>query len=81
MSAKNEFDFVKIEIQELVTTKYEIPKKYETRCLENGKFEVGNTKISNYSKLELDLEEFVRFHNRFLSKRELIKYLQATDCP
>jgi len=28
---------------------------------------------------DLDLEEFVRFHNRFLSKRELIKYLQATD--
>ena len=28
---------------------------------------------------DLDLEKFVRFHNRFLSKRELIKYLQATD--
>jgi glycosyltransferase involved in cell wall biosynthesis len=28
---------------------------------------------------ELQLEKHVRFHNRFLSKRELIKYLQATD--
>jgi len=28
---------------------------------------------------ELQLENHVRFHNRFLSKRELIKYLQATD--
>jgi glycosyltransferase involved in cell wall biosynthesis len=28
---------------------------------------------------DLRLEEHVRFHNRFLSKRELIKYLQATD--
>jgi glycosyltransferase involved in cell wall biosynthesis len=28
---------------------------------------------------ELHLEKHVRFHNRFLSKRELIKYLQATD--
>jgi glycosyltransferase involved in cell wall biosynthesis len=28
---------------------------------------------------ELGLEEHVRFHNRFLTKRELIKYLQATD--
>ena len=28
---------------------------------------------------ELGLDEHVRFHNRFLSKRELIKYLQATD--
>ena len=28
---------------------------------------------------ELQLEKHVRFHNRFLAKRELIKYLQATD--
>jgi polysaccharide biosynthesis protein PslF len=28
---------------------------------------------------ELGLSDHVRFHNRFLSKRELIKYLQATD--
>ncbi len=28
---------------------------------------------------ELGLDENVRFHNRFLTKRELIKYLQATD--
>jgi glycosyltransferase involved in cell wall biosynthesis len=28
---------------------------------------------------DLGLEKNVRFHNRFLSKRELIKYLQATD--
>jgi len=28
---------------------------------------------------EMLLEKHVRFHNRFLTKRELIKYLQATD--
>ncbi len=28
---------------------------------------------------ELQLEKHVRFHNRFLAKRELIKYLKATD--
>jgi glycosyltransferase involved in cell wall biosynthesis len=28
---------------------------------------------------KLQLEKHVRFHNRFLSKRELIRYLQATD--
>jgi len=28
---------------------------------------------------DLNLNEHVRFHNRFLLKRELIKYLQATD--
>jgi len=28
---------------------------------------------------DLDLHEYVKFHNRFLLERELIKYLQATD--
>jgi glycosyltransferase involved in cell wall biosynthesis len=28
---------------------------------------------------ELDLQDHVKFHNRFLLERELIKYLQATD--
>jgi glycosyltransferase involved in cell wall biosynthesis len=28
---------------------------------------------------DLDLNEHVKFHNRFLLKRELVKYLQATD--
>ena len=28
---------------------------------------------------DLDLHEHVKFHNRFLLERELIKYLQATD--
>ena len=28
---------------------------------------------------ELGLENHVRFHNRFLTKRELVRYLQATD--
>ncbi len=28
---------------------------------------------------KLGLMKYVRFHNRFLTKRELIKYLQATD--
>ncbi len=28
---------------------------------------------------DLDLNEYVKFHNRFLLKHELIKYLQATD--
>lgn len=32
------------------------PNKYETELLENGKIKVGNTTISNYSKLSLDLE-------------------------
>jgi glycosyltransferase involved in cell wall biosynthesis len=47
--------------------------------------EVRKTEGETYRKKlmrlveELHLEKHVRFHNRFLSKRELIKYLQATD--
>ncbi|HUW48168.1 MAG TPA: glycosyltransferase family 4 protein [Patescibacteria group bacterium] len=47
--------------------------------------EVRKTEGENYRKKlmrlveELHLEKHVRFHNRFLTKRELIKYLQATD--
>jgi glycosyltransferase involved in cell wall biosynthesis len=47
--------------------------------------EVRKTEGENYRKKlmrlveELHLEKHVRFHNRFLSKRELIKYLQSTD--
>ena len=47
--------------------------------------EVRKIEGENYRKKlmrlveELHLEKHVRFHNRFLTKRELIKYLQATD--
>ena len=47
--------------------------------------EVRKTEGEKYRKRlmklvdELGLENHVRFHNRFLSKRELISYLQATD--
>ncbi len=41
----------------------------------------GETYRMNLIKLveKLGLKNHVRFHNRFLTKRELIKYLQATD--
>jgi glycosyltransferase involved in cell wall biosynthesis len=47
--------------------------------------EVRKNEGENYRKKlmklinELGLENHVRFHNRFLSKRELVEYLQATD--
>ena len=48
---------INFELKEIPKINYEIPKKFETKILENGKIEVGNTKISNYSNLELNLEE------------------------
>lgn len=47
---------INFELKEIPKIIYEIPQKFETKILENGKVEVGNTKISNYSNLELDLE-------------------------
>ena len=52
-----ENEFLKIEFQEIPKIEYIVPHEYDTESLENGKVEVGNTKISNYSGLELDLEE------------------------
>ena len=48
---------INFELKEIPKINYEIPKKFETKILENGKIEVGNTKISNYSNLELNLED------------------------
>jgi glycosyltransferase involved in cell wall biosynthesis len=47
----------------------------EVRKNEGEKYRKKLMKLTD----ELGLENHVRFHNRFLSKRELIKYLQATD--
>lgn len=48
---------INFELKEIPKIIYEIPQKFETQILENGKVQVGNTKISNYSSLELSLEE------------------------
>jgi glycosyltransferase involved in cell wall biosynthesis len=47
----------------------------EVRKNEGEKYRNNLMKLIN----ELGLENHVRFHNRFLLKRELVKYLQATD--
>lgn len=47
----------------------------EVRKYEGEKYRKKLVKLVD----ELDLYEHVKFHNRFLLKRELIKYLQATD--
>jgi glycosyltransferase involved in cell wall biosynthesis len=45
------------------------------RKTEGERYRMGLMKLAD----ELGLQKHVRFHNRFLSKRELIRYLQATD--
>lgn len=53
-------EILNIEIQEIPKKEYEIPEKYDVQDLSNGKIEVGNTKISNYSDLELNLDELAK---------------------
>ncbi|MBQ8299601.1 MAG: stage II sporulation protein P [Clostridia bacterium] len=60
-----------VELKELPKIEYKIPEKFETEILDNGKIKVGNTKITNYSKLELDLDT--------LSKPSQIKLDSNTD--
>ena len=47
----------------------------EVRKIEGETYRVNLIKLVE----KLGLKNHVRFHNRFLTKRELIKYLQATD--
>jgi glycosyltransferase involved in cell wall biosynthesis len=47
----------------------------EVRIMEGERYRKGLMKVVD----DLDLDKHVRFHNRFLTQRELIRYLQATD--
>jgi len=47
----------------------------EVRKTEGERYRIKLMKLVN----DLGLSGYVKFHNRFLSKRELIRYLQATD--
>ncbi len=73
LGGDSEIESPQITLKEIPQIDYKIPDKYETRILENGKIEVGNTKISNYSKLDIDLKELekpmsikVNAHTNFL---------------
>ncbi len=46
-----------IEIYEVSDKKYVIPEKYDVELYSNGKVRVGNTRITNYSNIDLNLEE------------------------
>lgn len=60
-----------IELKELPIIEYKIPEMFEVINLDNGKVKVGNARITNYSKLKLDLEE--------LSKPTLVELNSDTD--
>ena len=72
---------IKFEIKEILDIKYEIPLQYEAKTLENGKVEIGNAKISNYSKLELNLEELSKplFSKLNPNTKFLIFHTHATE--
>lgn len=72
---------INFELREIPKIDYEIPKKFETKILENGKVEVGNTKISNYSNLELDLDALSKPISLQIDKQTdfLIYHTHATE--
>ena len=57
-SATNQ-EGITVEIRES-GKEYILPTKYEIEKYENGNVRVGNTKITNYSKLNLDLKELAK---------------------
>lgn len=56
---------IKIDIIEY--EKWDKPKKYITEAYQNGKVKVGNTLISNYSKLTLNLNELQKPLNKIIN--------------
>lgn len=73
---------INFELKEIPKINYEIPQNFETTILENGKIEVGNTKISNYSNLELNLEELSKPLTLKVDSNTdfLIYHTHATEC-
>lgn len=53
---------IKIEITEY--KKWDKPKNYDVEAYQNGKVRVGNSVISNYSKLNLNLNELQKVSNK-----------------
>ena len=63
-------------------TKYQLPDKYEVVISENGSVQIGNCKVTNYSKLDLDFKELSKVENprKFCDANFLIFHTPATEC-
>lgn len=61
---------------------YRLPDKYEVVIGENGSTRIGNCKITNYSKLDLDFEELSKVEktSKFDNARFLVFHTHATEC-
>ncbi len=70
-----------IEIQVIPNIKYDFPKKFDVFQNSNGNITVGNSTITNYSKLNLDLVELSKPLNFKISQSNkfLIVHTHATE--
>lgn len=61
---------------------YELPDKYDVVVYENGKIQIGNSKVTNYSKLQLDYDELAKVNKNisFDNSDFLIVHTHATEC-
>lgn len=73
---------LKVDFSPISKTKYQLPDKYEIIIGENGGVQIGNCKVTNYSKLNLDFEELSKTGkiSKFDNAEFLIFHTHATEC-
>ncbi len=73
---------IEVNVNEVDKVNYDLPKNYDVCTLENGKIQVGNMRLTNYSKLPLNQTELSKpVNNRVFDNSDfLIFHTHATEC-
>lgn len=73
---------MKVDFFAVPQIEYQLPDKYEVVIGENGNIQIGNCKVTNYSKLQLDFEELSKVNkaSKFDNASFLIFHTHATEC-
>lgn len=73
---------LKVDFSAIPKVEYQLPDKYEVIIGENGSIQIGNCKVTNYSKLNLDFEELSKVEktSKFDNAKFLIFHTHATEC-
>lgn len=73
---------LKVDFSTRPKLEYQLPDKYEVIIGENGGTQIGNCKVTNYSKLNLDFEELSKVKKtlKFENAKFFIFHTHATEC-
>ncbi len=73
---------LKVDFSTRPKLEYQLPDKYEVIIGENGGIQIGNCKVTNYSKLNLNFEELSKVEktSKFDNAKFLIFHTHATEC-